>query len=317
MSNEFGDGEIVRISSEWLDANKSRAYPFDDICADSPNRIPSEVFTDAFFTVTGIGYESMYVSKVVQGPTSFQVYVRTEKRDIGLLADIPYDTPERSQLSVDIDVGDGVSVSGLLVVGNVLGIKSMLPVTELGLSDGKLFNGCVRSFSVDGVSGIKVKDRIYRGVVDLVPGEGITLETKSTQEETLIYVTATNRQIPRENLIIVDDEKLLEELSNLYGTPVSMINGVSPDPEGNIILAYPKQQTAEGAGGFSPFPAESGAIVLQDSSGATISCENTLIETIMANISELNERAARQAETTTAIDTANNVMTVSLSRISQ
>lgn len=314
MSNVYAGNEIVRIASEWLDANKSRAYPFDESCADSPNRIPSEVFTDAFFSVNGIGSESLYVSKVVLGQTSFQVYIRTESVDIGLLADIPYDTPERTQLSVDYDAGDNVSISGLLVVGDVTAIKSMMPVTDMTISDGKFFNGCVRSFVTEGVSGIKVGDNIYRGVVNLVPGPGVSFDVDQTPEETKITIRALGRQIPEDNLIIVSDKTLLEEISNIYGSPVTSINGVSPDYRGNIILAYPNGSSQ--GGGFSPFPAEVGSIVLQDSSGAVASCESTLVDTIMSNISELNERAARQAETTTAIDTANNVMSVSLSRMS-
>lgn len=307
--------EIVRVASEWLDANKSRAYPFDESCADSPNRIPSEVFTDAFFAVSGVGYESLYVNKIVQGPTSFQVYVRTESKEIGLLSDILYTTPERTQLSVDIDTGDGITLSGLLVVGNVTAIKSMSPITDMDISAGRFFNGCVRDFTTGGVQGVKVGDKIYRGIVNLVSGEGITLstETNPTNGETKIVIEAESRKVPDDNLIIRDDITLLKELWNLSGPLVHTINGVTPTADGDIILAYP---SADGAKGFSPFGTDAGTIILQDYSGESGSCEDDLVESIMSNISELNDRSARIAETVTAIDTANNVMSVSLSRIS-
>lgn len=310
----MSSNEIVRISSEWLDANKSRAYPFDDACADAPNRIPSPVFTDAFFQTSGVGSGGIFVNRVVLGQTSFQIYIASSDRDIGLLADIPYTTEERTQIPVDIMLDDGATISGVLVVGDVTEIKNMQSDSVLTEAAGKFFLGCVREISDNRLLGIKVNDKLYTGVIDLVAGDGIELAVEELEEETKITVSAKDRSVPPENMIITDDATLLKEISKLYGTPVAMINGVKPDAQGNITLAYP---TAESGGkGYTPFPSATGTIILQDASGASETCENTLIETIMANIAELNNRSARHAETLDALDTANNVMSISLSRLS-
>lgn len=306
--------EIVRISSEWLDANKSRAYPFDDSCAAAPGALPTDLFTDAFFSLSGVSGESLYISKIILGQTSFQVYAATESYDLGLIADIPYSTPERAQVLIDLSTDEGVTLSGLLVVGDAMSVKRMYPVNEMSLENGKFFYGCVREFIGEGVTGIKIGDRVYRGVVNLVAGEGIEFDVTEEPGETTIRMAAKERQIPKENMIIVDDTTLLAELTRLYGAPVLTINGRRPDSSGNIILAYPDD--AVKGQGYSPFPTDVGTIILQDASGATGTCENTLVETLMANIAELNDRSARQAETLSAIDTANNVMSVALSRIS-
>jgi hypothetical protein len=307
----MSSNEVVRISSEWLDANKSRAYPFDEKCADSPNSIPSPVFTDAFFRTAGLGNASLYISRVVQGQTSFQVYAATTDKDIGLIADIPYTTPERSQIPVDVALEDGSTISGIFVVGDVSEIKRMQSDTILGVGDGLLFYGCVREFLDEGVRGIRVGDTTYTGVVDLVAGDGIELSVTSNEDVTTIKIAAKNRTVPPANLIIVDDATLLKELKDMYGSPVYRINGLAPSDSGDITIAYP----TEGDAGYAPFPNEGGAIILKDASNASDSCENELIDTIMANIAELNARSARCVETLDAIDTANNVMSISLSRL--
>lgn len=310
----MNSSEIVRISSEWLDANKSRAYPFDDECADAPGRLPTEIFTDAFFAVSGLGGEPLYMSRLVLGANSFQVYVATESVDIGLIADIRYDTPERSQIVVSVDNGDGVKVSGVLVLGDASVVKTLPADNVLDLSNGKLFLGCVRELTVTGIRGIKVNNTIYSGVVDLVAGDGITLDVESSQSETKIYIKAKDRTLPTANTLIVSDKTLLHEITELYGPVVSMINGVKPDSKGNVTLAYPDD--GQGYVAFPSSDSESGGtIILKDSSTNVVECENALVKSIMANIDELNNRAARLADTVNALDTANNVMSVSLSRI--
>lgn len=307
-------GEIVRISSEWLDANKFRAYPFDESCANAEGRIPPAVFTDAFFMVTGLSGKQLHVSRVVLGQTSFQLYMAASDMDLGLVADIPYDTPDRTQIPIQSNYEGGVSLDGLLVVGNAKDIKSMQADNTLTEANGKLFYGCCREFSNPGVTGIRIGDKIYRGTVDLVAGEGVDFNVSEGGDGvTTVEITASSRILPSENMIIVDDVTLLREINELYGSPVTMINGVQPDVNGNISLVYP----SEDSGGYIPFPASGGrgAIVLQDTTGAQEVCENTLVETIMANISELNDRLSRATETTNAIDMANNVMSISLSRL--
>lgn len=311
----MNNNEIVRISSEWLDANKSRAYPFDESCAESPNRVPSPVFTDAFFRTSGLAGSVMYVSRVVQGQTSFQVYAATKERELGLLADIPYTTPERAQIPVEISFEDGAYVSGTLVVGDVSEIRRMGAETALTDLDGKFFYGCVREIVDNRVRGIRIGDSVYTGIVNLVPGAGIELSVEESEEGTTILISATDRELPDENKVIISDATLAAEINAMYGSPILKINGVEPDDSGNITLAYPDPSYESG---YRPFPGDENksTITLDDASGASESCTNPLIETIMANIAELNNRSARCIEMLNAIDTANNVMSISLSRLS-
>lgn len=327
-------GEIVRISSEWLDANKFRAYPFDESCANAAGRIPPSVFTDAFFITTGLSGGPLIIRRVVLGQTSFQLYMAAADVDLGLVADILYDTPDRTQIPIQASYGGGISLDGVLIVGNAQDIKTMQADNELDEENGKLFYGCCREFSKPGVTGIRVGNTIYDGVVDLVAGDGINITTtEGTGGVTTIQITAPSRVPPEANTEVINDSTLLDELIDLYGSPVTTINGVGPTESGNILLVHPSKvsSTNDGAstgsgddevstgsgGGYTVFPVSGsvGAVVLGDATGAQEACEDTLVETIMSNISELNNRLSRISESIDAIDMANNVMSISLSRL--
>jgi hypothetical protein len=314
-----GSSDVHRLATEWLDTNKSRAYPFEVSTSNTADRIPSPVFTDALFSVTGMSDDAIfYVNRVIQGQTSFQVYVTISDRPTSswLLADIPYNTPERTQIQVSIDSEDDLSITGMLVVGDLKEIRHMAADTVLDEKSGAFFKGCVRTQGIDSVTGIRVNGRTYTGVVNLVAGEGIAFEVSTDQDtgDTIITVSAKDRVIPDDNRAVTTDEELLGELKNLYGSFVTQINSVSPDDSGNIILAYPDPDSS--GVGYTAFSGGSGTIVLQDTQKSTIDCESLLIDTIMNNISELNERGARQAESISALDVANNVMSIALSRLS-
>jgi hypothetical protein len=306
--------EISRIASEWLDANKSRSYPFDESCGGAPGRIPTNVFTDAFFRCSGITGE-LYINRVVLGQTSFQIYAAAGSKDIGLLADIPYDTPERTKVPISILLDLDGSLDGFITVGEASAIKEMLADNVLTTANGKFFYGCVRDFSSSGLLGIRVGETVYSGVINLEAGEGVDIDVEEVAGETNIRISAKDREVPPENMLIVDDKTLAQEISALYGSPVFTINGVIPDESGNIILATP-DASREGASGYAPFPAGVGTITLMDNSSNDISCENTVLDTLMHNIAELNARGAQLKESVDGLDEANSVMSLSLSRLS-
>lgn len=347
--------QSTEIYAEWLDSNKYKAYPFRDYSDNVGDQtgagaIPPMLFVDAFFMITcdpEVSDIIVRIDKLVQGMTSFQAYIEvlgtSSEVDPVIIADIPYDTAPRS--TWPISWTDGVvSVSGGLIVGDLTEVRNLAAVHYLG-DFGIIFPGCVRK-TPTAVIGISVGNTVYTGNVTLEGGDGIDItvldangdpvEEGAVVSDARIRITANNRVASDEAYTnIKTDKDIVDAIFAKLGNYVRTINGVSPDSEGGIWLATPDGLSSatvdinevDGTGSadgepkklplLSAFPGGdgSGVIHLADATGTVVDCADYVIETITGNISELNDRGARILESINALDTANNVISMSLSRL--
>lgn len=336
--------ELAGVSAEWLDSNKSRSYPFADTCADDSNRIPSSVFTDALFIASvGSASEALsetqnldcFVSKIVLGQTSFQVYMTFGKHTDVFCCDIPYTTKDRTQINVSVEFSNGDNVSGFFIVGDVSAIKTIhSAVLEPGMSGGKLFEGCIRNIFSSGITGIYVDDVKYTGTIKLVAGDGIKMTVTTEDDITTINL---GLDIDLGTSDINTDDALIDALvgDSRLGT-VKTINGVPP-VDGNINLLY--RQTSNNSNNQNPGPTENTetaentententeivsyrafagsnhAIILDAilSGGVSLDNMSDTLDSTASDLSELNERCSRLEGSVSALDDVLSTISVAL-----
>jgi hypothetical protein len=136
----------------------------------------------------------------------------------------------------------------------------------------------------------------------------------------IITIKSVEYTPPEANLEITSDAELLEESIKAYGAPVRTINGVLPDESGNITI-QPDNVNVVGKcdddrhhddesqneerfyACIAGINTAAGAIKIALSQ--QIQCEDTaIIDTVMTNIAQLNERASEIAELITRLDAA-------------
>jgi hypothetical protein len=145
-----------------------------------------------------------------------------------------------------------------------------------------------------------------------VDPESVVLSNINT--DPIITIKSVEYTPPAANLEITSDAELLEEVVKAYGAPVRAINGVLPDESGNITIQPDGVNVTEESDDKSPDEERFYACIagINTAAGAIkialsqqIQCENTaIIDAVMTNIAQLNERASEISELITRLDAA-------------
>jgi hypothetical protein len=314
---------IARLMPEWLSSNQHRAYPLDETTIG--DKIPTPLLVDALLLVSpNIDRESVYVSSIIKDGTNIHMTIswlinKDINKDISqgkVHVVIPYNTTMGTHVPILYN-DNGCTICGEVVIGNIHCVDAMQTITEITKDGGRFFPGCVHTSS-DTLLGIKVRDTIYTGVVTLEAGDGIDLAVATDSDGgTTITINSTPYMMPVDNKLITTDEELLKAAIDLYGKPVRTICDTLPDDAGNIVLAAPG--SGKGSEQYvTAISAGEGAVCLtiaNDTTDTTCTDDSAMIESIMQNLSNLNNRAGDQHEMILGLEDAVSNLSLQISRI--
>lgn len=320
---------LGRVHTEWLTSNMSRAYPLADATGGMTGTLPCRLLTDAFILVYGDVAESdltVYISKVIHSSTEVIIHLAAKISDqavvdFGPVAVFDKNSAIGSEYAFELSESDLI-VSGKLIAGDLSCCDAIPSTLDLSADTGCLFRGCVR-VAPKGLQGLEVDGVVYTGVVELVAGDGVSLDVASGDgrdgsADTIITISVNDYEIPAENKVITTDKQLLTQALELYGAPVRSINGFTPDSSGNIDIVADEQSVTAEEGDNSTIEMKLHVTALnavEDSSAGsgaiqvTITkpqeCEITsVIESLLTMLQQLNQRATALDLSVTEIDTA-------------
>lgn len=256
MSDQFS-----KLSAEWLSANLSRAYPLDDSTGGS-SPIPCRFLVDGLFLTAGIVKTSLYISELAIRESDIVMSITgeliTDSTDGGDPTFVTF--PELIAIPRNAKYGDvfefyaedsqneDVRISGNVVVGDISVYKNHQTLYKLSIEESKIFPAIVIDMGKVCITSLVVGGVRVTGDVVINLGSGLsatvledgTINIESIGRYSRSVATATDtldQEIDGSNLVIVSDEDLIEEALAKFGTPVTSINGISPDSNGNISIA--------------------------------------------------------------------------------
>lgn len=314
MSNTL----VPRLLTEWLDSNRHRAYPLD--MDNESSGLPSAFLVDALFiTSHNVASDKLYIKSVISSGDNVNIsmtcYVDDTPTELGIVAVVPFSTEPGTGIPVVIDAGE-YNISGVLVIGDVSCMNTVRSVIELTEEQGRVFPGCVRSIN-DTLIGIRVNGELYTGVVTLEAGDGIEFTTVEDNGEVTIKISATaDRLLPPENMEITSDADILAAAIESYGHPVRSICGVKPDSDGNISFATPEtgEDSSEYVEVSSAGPGTITIGIANDTTVTTCVDNTAQIESLVQNISNLNDRTGEFNDRIRAMEDAQSNINLQISR---
>ena len=313
-------------SLEWLNANLSRAYPFDTSTGGASKALPSQFLVNGcvLYDCAAISDEAVvsraYISTVSCSDTGVTLSLTCElstgnKVNFDSLLFISYGADRNSTIKF-LAESSGMSLSGSFTVGDATTMKSRPILSELSIAEGLLDPGVVHDISGLYVSAIKVGGTYLSGEVELVAGEGIEFETEQTSSGGKLIISNTRYQLPQENLVIRSDADLLAEALEIYGEPIRSINSsIFPDESGNISIVTPSE-TSEGTEGTEDIVVGTvgeGTITLMLKKDPCV--EDGTIEKLSEQIQSLNERCSILNAAQINLDNAVNGVATQLTRL--
>ena len=269
-------------ATEWVTHNMHRNFPIiDDII---PSDVTGKILPSSFLgglaiecypIITARNSDFFYIARVVQagsyitveigytpeaGSDSFicgkATGISTSLRSGDPIEDrtftitpvtesIPSTFPELNYLTGTLIVGTCQDISGVyLFQGSDSNGANMALHTQI--------SPLCRSLPLDGVSSLVVElddgsTRVLSGDVVLEAGDGIafSIGSDSTSDETVLEIRRVPMQGSDTPINTLDDA--IKALKSALGNPVTMINGVRPDSDGNIdLVTEPGCLTVEG-----------------------------------------------------------------------
>lgn len=236
-------------SLEWLNQNLSRAYPLDDSTGGMPDTIPCRMLVDCLLFVENIDRTSVYISALDVNTDSVVLSLVGHTPDGELVAFqkaitlfYTFNFGDQVDFSSTARSGAGVSatISGYVIVGDLGSISRATGTYYVSAAAGRLFTGLVIP-QIDCVRSITVGDATLTGDIEIVVGDGVLVSVDGNT----INITADIATIIGDlvdpvdltNKLIVDDAELVDKALSQFGTPITNISGVSPDPNGNIDIS--------------------------------------------------------------------------------
>lgn len=314
-------------AQEWLNANLSRSYPLADEVGGQTNTLPCTLLVDcrlihdcydlydAYISrleVSEVGWTASLTFTAVQNDGDTPAEYTADR-----LIAVPYDTERNGKVPFNQSIGTtGISIAGSFTIGKATAVDSLPNSNEYTLADTKLSPAVITSISGLCIKAIKVGDELFSGVVELVAGDGIELETSVDEDTkvTTINITNTKYSLPEANQEITDDEGLAERLVAIYGPPITSINGVRPDTNGNIGIVYPKAESDGVSYAIITEGIGAGRLALTLTPDPCV--DKGAITTIIGNLSQLNLRADKLDTGIKELDTAINTVATQMTRLS-
>lgn len=308
---------VLNTLSEFLDANAHRFYPLDPAFGSQTalsSALPPALLLDLRIISTSnlpdnSGTDTTYLSKVVTDGVHARLYLAYKKGgdnpvELGCIATIDAANAPGDRInfqSAEKNPAGGVIFEGFLIVGDATVLQQMPPVTTLDEDTGRLYTGCIQHMT-KWAAGLKVGTEILGGVVELVAGAGVEL----TVLNNTIQISCVGA-IPPENNIIVSDIDILNTLQEIYGTPITSINGVSitngnwkictKESEGLVVTAW-----------------SDNSITITNTL-ASACCGQESISMIVDNVAELNERVGLIQSFQNQLDTNLNILSAQMTKL--
>ena len=209
-----------------------------------------------------------------------------------------------------------VSVQGSLCTGLYSVIEHMNTITGLDRDTGGLYDGCVISVSML-VTRLVVDNQILTGDIILEEGPGIVLTPTIEDGKAVVSISVADHDFYTKNLDVVDDSSLVAEAINIIGRPVTKINNIKPDANGNIRIADSTDVGVSDKLLYVNAVGIGNGVVRLDVPGMVVTEEDisARISTIVNSLSSLNERTAFLQNFCTSLETALNFVNTQLAQI--
>lgn len=287
------------VLAEWLDENQHRVFPLEDSMSgfDSTStfQLPTSFMVDVLLCVPpGTDITKYYVKTVLVRRHSVDVTIGYDgdgrELTVGTFARIPATQDVNSVYSFAAAAQPLAAdkpftiMTGSLVVGSVTELLDHPGLWSFQCADASLLSSRVTE-GLAGVTALMVGDDARTGAVALKEGPGVTLTPSydAVNNRTIITVSADLGNLEELSIPLVDDASVLANLTALYGTPVTSVNGVTPDASGNFTLR-PLDCTE-----FKTIP---GGLSV-DNPCSLPCCDKSVLDDAYTSISELNLRYAR------------------------
>ena len=288
------------IYAEWLDQNQHRVFPLDDNMSAEDTTggyiIPTSFMVDMFLCVPP-GYDTtkFYVKNIIARRYSTDVGIGyndgTIDTTVGYFRSIPFDqeintsyTFEAEAQSIAGSLPLGIT-SGVLIVGSMEELLKKPGHWTFDVNAAAILTTRVTE-GLAGVTSITLENDIFTGNIALKEGAGISITPTydSVHNQTVITVSADLGALGGELPVpLTSDAAILENLTRLYGTPLTSINGVLPDSQGNFTLKALDCTRVSGiANGLSI-----------ENPCSKPCCEKEMLDDVYESISQLNQRYAR------------------------
>lgn len=225
----------TRILEEFIGDNMHKAYPLVDTVSQS--ELPASFLADLKLCISDTdrpGSSSFRYSIYVSEVRVYSDYIYIVLSDT-ILGEIAKSDPIPTNIDVGSSIGDktimirpvgDIPVNGSIIIGTCKDMRDAVGILSLTSDQGMIFPANV-IIAPTCVSGIRVGDTVLTGEVEIVPGDDrITIEAEGNKIK--ININYPDIQYTKEDLV--------EKITEIYGTPVTNINGIPPAADGTIRI---------------------------------------------------------------------------------
>ena len=328
---------------EFLDENSHRSYPFK-----YPNTVPTELILDIHILISGVTSTIDYkdrvgISRVVVSKTgmsiTFVIVDEGSTTDIGTIHG-PTTGPQKTHTFSLYK--NGILVDGSITTGYFS--NDLIGTYNIPTDNCLLFEGCVIPVT-NWCTGMVINDKLYTGLVTINAGDGIVIEATATKAGGTDTDTEDrwNLSFKLKEYSTVDNDTIRkmvnEQFNDIVDTQgfIKTINGVLPDTNGNINITVGDPVNAEppdyvGSGDTALYDTalydsefintisidtnRNSSIVIKDVitpfcyNEAAFTIDDTVLESLKSNASELADRVQTIENHLTALE--NNLNTVNM-----
>ena len=310
----------MRLLREWLEQNVNKSYPFDTAT------IPTGLFTDMLLQVVGAPTGNVYVSNITAHDDKMAVYLAVGDK-VGTVSMteaiiIPKSSDNFQTTTFYCHSADNRIVSdGEITTGMADVLNNFNGSVDFDYDGGKVYDGCV--IHADNIiHRLIVDNTVIPGDVELVAGDGIIITPEITETGSArIHIDVASYDLITENMNITSDRDLLLSIISTEGRPVTSINGVRPNMNGNIDLYSvdtdeTNNEEAVKYKYITVTPVADGVLSL--SVPGMVVCDTDIssyTQTTTDNIAALNERCAYLQSFCTSLETSLNFINTQLVQV--
>lgn len=295
---------------EFLNENAHRYYPFAPTNTGTANEVPTALILDLGIIATtnlpdNSGTNSTYISKIVTDGVQVRFYFAADVggivQDFGCLATVDVDDTIDKRTNFKY-AGNGYILEGFIVTGDLSVTAAMPATTMLDKDSGRIYTGCIQHMS-SWLAGIQIGEQTLSGIIEFVAGAGIDFSISGNT----VTINCTGAVLPPDNAVITSDEKLLGNITQQYGTPITHINGTAIGADWNIVSADDSNYTIA--------PDYDTHSITVNNLSAQACCDDSDIAVLTDNISALNDRVGVLNTFLNQVSTNLNILSVQASRL--
>ena len=298
------------ILSEFLDDNAHKSYPFAII-----NELPTDFIVDAKFMVTGnIGKSDLYIDYIELTDTHIRIYMAAKLDgnivNIGRILTCTISKERNIEHSCKLINDDlEIIIEGFITFGTFESLPKNKNIITLSDS-GNIFSGCILPVT-EWCTGIKINDHIYTGIVNLSASEGITFDTVQNEDSVDVIVKYTGFNRPADLTIdTMSDAEVLQEVTKLWGVPVTSISGVKPNNDGNITIDVDPSSDS-----YIEITPGVSTLTISDTYISACGVTDSDMDRMLQNISIINERSGKLETLTQQLESQFNTLSHEIAKL--